>query len=236
MAKSKIIRDLANGTVDTATALKRAKVLFSDLNNDELLKWVNYELIGYPDDATLPDYRVIQGNLIGTYTIGTMHNYLKYTNASVPLGKMPQDLIDDTLSISLYDGVSALKALETKSNATGNGICKTIPADCFGVISKYSNPFMNIASAQVEAGGHVITGILALVENRLFDALLLLEKEFGILDDLDLDIASKTDEEIESIAKQISVIIYNDNRVQIGDRNKIEGSTIASAIGENREA
>ena len=34
MAKSKIIRDLANGEVDTITALKRAKVLVSDLNND----------------------------------------------------------------------------------------------------------------------------------------------------------------------------------------------------------
>lgn len=36
MAKSKIIRDLANGEVDTITALKRAKVLVSDLNNDEI--------------------------------------------------------------------------------------------------------------------------------------------------------------------------------------------------------
>ena len=36
MAKSKIIKDIANGDVDSITALKRAKVLVSDLNNPEI--------------------------------------------------------------------------------------------------------------------------------------------------------------------------------------------------------
>lgn len=39
MAKSKIIKDLANGEVDTITALKRAKVLVSDLEK----RW-NFEM------------------------------------------------------------------------------------------------------------------------------------------------------------------------------------------------
>ena len=44
MAKSQIIKDLANGKVDTQTALKRTKVLLQDLENDDLLDWVNYEI------------------------------------------------------------------------------------------------------------------------------------------------------------------------------------------------
>ena len=44
MAKSKIIKDLANGEVDTITALKRAKVLVSDLANDGILRWLDYEI------------------------------------------------------------------------------------------------------------------------------------------------------------------------------------------------
>ena len=40
MARSAIIKDLANSTVDTMTALKRAKVLFAELGNDNLLECV----------------------------------------------------------------------------------------------------------------------------------------------------------------------------------------------------
>lgn len=63
MAKSKIIRDLANGEVDTITALKRAKVLASDLNNDKISEWLDYEISGYPTEAIIPSYRRVQGNL-----------------------------------------------------------------------------------------------------------------------------------------------------------------------------
>lgn len=66
MAKSKIIKDLANSMVDTVTALKRAKVLFAELNNEELLNWVNYELMGYPLGTDLPDYRIEYGILRGS--------------------------------------------------------------------------------------------------------------------------------------------------------------------------
>ena len=51
MAKSKVIKELANGTIDTLTALKRAKVLLYDLDNQEISDWINCEITGYPKDA-----------------------------------------------------------------------------------------------------------------------------------------------------------------------------------------
>ena len=63
MAKSKIIKDLANSSVDTITALKRTKVLVSALNNAEISKWLNYEISGYPEGAVIPFYRKVQSNL-----------------------------------------------------------------------------------------------------------------------------------------------------------------------------
>ena len=72
MAKSKIIRDLANGEVDTITALKRAKVLVSDLNNDEISEWLDYEISGYPTEAIIPSYRKVHGSLMGSYFKGSM--------------------------------------------------------------------------------------------------------------------------------------------------------------------
>ena len=91
MAKSKIIRDLANGEVDTITALKRAKVLVSDLNNDEISEWLDYEISGYPTEAIIPSYRKVHGSLMGSYFKGSMASHMTWKNVSIPLGKMPSD-------------------------------------------------------------------------------------------------------------------------------------------------
>lgn len=46
MPKSKIIKDLANGTVDTLTALKRTKVLLAEFENEDLNTWISNEYNG----------------------------------------------------------------------------------------------------------------------------------------------------------------------------------------------
>ena len=228
MAKSKIIKDLANSTVDTMTALKRAKVLFSELGNQDLLNWVNYEISGYPADVDLPDYRIERGHLKGSFVRGTMRAHVKATDISLPLGRMPQDLKDDILNVSFRESIGGLKQL-SDGNTTGQ-LVKTIPAECFHMIAKYNNdPFMNIISARVIVGVQCVADILAAIENRLLDALLLLEREFGNLDDLDLDATQKSPEEIQNIVNQVYIIVYNDSSISIGDGNKIKGSSITTS-------
>ena len=70
--------------------------------------------------------------------------------------------------------------------------------------------------------------MFSVIENRLLDALLLLEKEFGVLDDLDIDTTAKSPEEIDTIAKKVYVIVYNDKSIHIGDGNKIKDSAITT--------
>lgn len=50
---------------------------------------------------------------------------------------------------------------------------------------------MYITSAKVIIGPQLIQDVFATVENRLLDALIVLEKEFGNLDELDIDITAK---------------------------------------------
>jgi predicted Zn-dependent protease with MMP-like domain len=231
MARSKIIQDLANSKVDTMTALKRAKVLLSELGNSELLNWINYEITGYPSEVILPDYRIEHGNLIGSYFKGSIASHMKWTNVSLPLGKMPDDLKDVILSVQFREGVDALKQL-SESSADGSGqLGKVIPADFFPAIATYNeDPYMMITSAKVLIGPQCIQNVFSVIENRLLDILILLEKEFGNLDELDLDLSSKTPEELQDITNKIIVIVYNDHSVNIGDGNKITRSDIASSI------
>lgn len=229
MAKSKIIKDLANSEIDIQIALKRAKILFSDLKNKELLKWVNNELVGYNTAEELPDYRIIEGEMFGSYFKGSMAQHIKWNNVSIPLGNMPEKEKKELLKIYIYDGVEALNNLVKQSTEKEGKLVKNIPADLLPAISLYNNDrYMMITSAKVVIGSHNITNIIAIIENRLLDALLLLENEFGCLDELDLSVSEKTKDEINDIAQKVAVIIYNDNSVNIGDGNKISNSDIIS--------
>lgn len=53
-----------------------------------------------------------------------------------------------------------------------------------------------------------------------------LEKEFGSLDSLDIDLSVKSEEEIKSIIQYIQINLY-DNNISIGDNNKIRNSKIS---------
>lgn len=231
MAKSKIIKDLANGEVNTITALKRAKVLVSALNNAEISKWLDYEISGYPEDAAVPSYRKTHGSLMGSYFKGSMASHMTWTNVSLPLGEMPDEIKEALLRVEFQNGVESLKTLAEKSQAAGTEISKSIPADFFPAIARFNNdPYMIITSARVVVGEHIISNIFSVVENKLLDMLMILEKEFGCLDELDIDTTTKSEEEIEAVNNRILVLVFNDNSVTIGDGNKIKGTTIASEI------
>lgn len=231
MAKSKIILDLANSSVDTMTALKRAKVLLLELGNDKLLEWVNCEIAGYPSDAEVPEYRVVQGNLMGSYIKGSMANHMKWNNVSLPLGKMPDEIRDRILNVSFHEGVDALKKLLESTDDEERQLGATLPAEFFPIIAKCNNdPYMNIISARVVIGSQFVQNIFSVIENKLLDIFMILEKEFGNLDSLDIDVSGKSEEELHKISERMVVFIYNDNRVNVGNGNKIKDSNIASSI------
>lgn len=231
MAKSKIILDLANSSVDTMTALKRAKVLLLELGNDKLLEWVNCEIAGYPSDAELPEYRVVQGNLMGSYFKGSMANHMKWNNVSLPLGKMPDEIRDRILNASFHEGVDALKKLLESADDEERQLGATLPAEFFPIIAKCNNdPYMNIISARVVIGSQFVQNIFSVIENKLLDIFMILEKGFGNLDSLDIDVSGKSEEELHKISERMVVVIYNDNRVTVGNGNKIKDSNIASSI------
>ena len=53
-----------------------------------------------------------------------------------------------------------------------------------------------------------------------------LDKTYGCLDDLDIDTDSISPEEVAATNTTINKYIYVDNSVNIGDKNKLEGSGI----------
>lgn len=234
MAKSKIIKELANGSIDTQTALKRTKVLLQELDNDDVLRWINCEIEGYSSGSEVPEYRKISGQLYGSYFKGSMAAHMKYTHVPLPLGKMPNEAKQAILVTDVTQGIEALKRMVSESEQSeAKTLARGIPADFYPYIATCNNdPYMIITSASVELNMPQILNIFSKVESILLDILYYLEKQFGNLDELDIDTESKNEEELKEIIRHIQVIIYNDHSVSIGDNNKIKDSTISSAINE----
>ena len=61
---SEALRRIHDDAVSTATSvselLRRVQVFAVRADQTELAQWVRFELNGYPDDAELPDYRVMK--------------------------------------------------------------------------------------------------------------------------------------------------------------------------------
>ena len=113
----------------------------------------------------------------------------------------------------------------------GNGLKKRISADLFSSISMSNNDmYMIITSAYVRLDMSKVRNIFSVVESKLLDILYYLEKEFGILDELDIDTENKSSEELVEINNYIYNLVYNDNSVRIGDNNNLKSTNIASKI------
>ena len=162
-------------------------------------------------------------------------NHITYNHVPLPLGNLPDEIKEDILTIKIRQGIEALKGVIAESEKNDNsGLMKPIPAEYYPYIAQANNDLgMIIATASVELNMPKVLNIFPKVESKLLDILSYLEKQFGNLDDLDFDIESNSEKELNNIINHIHVLIYNDKSVTLGDNNKIKNSNIASSIKED---
>lgn len=222
MGKSQIIKDLANGTVDLHTSLKRAKVIFQEIGSEDLSRWVRNELEGYKDKEDVPEYRKVRGSLVGCYIAGGV----KCENIAIPTNNVDEDVVNGLLVNYAKQSVFTLQHAIAENHSFERPL---VDYECEYLSQKTG---CYIYKASVQTDNSTIVDILPQVESILMELLCYIEKQFGNLDDLDIDIDSKSEREMKEIADHICVIIYNDQSVTIGDKNKIKDSTIASKISD----
>lgn len=226
MAKSKIIKELASENVSLTIALKQLRVLLDEFDKPELIEWVDNELSGYKDKSEIPPYRCTYGVLKGNFL-----NYATYvSSASIPLDpNMPDNLKDYFKKVEFRESISGLKNLS--SNSTQHEMLRMpLSGSLFPLIMEYSLVTMTaILNAWVEVGPGAVYSILSTVENKVLEIFLLLEKEFGCLDDLDIDLGARDKKDVENISNNIYLFIYNDKSLTIGNENEVKNSTLAAS-------
>lgn len=220
MAKSQIIRDLANGKVDLHTSLKRTKVILQEIRNDDINDWINNEIEGYKNIEDIPEYRKVRGILRGSFIDGVLNR----CNVAIPLNNVDDNDIEALVVNSSKQSIYALQQVISSNHSFER---KLTHQEC-AYLSKKTGYGIYDAYAQTDSSA--VMNILSQVENKLLDILICLEKEFGNLDELDIDVANKSNKDLKEIINYICVIIHDDKSVTIGSNNELNNSNVASLI------
>ena len=184
MPKSKVIIDAVNAEIPLEQSLRQLCVLAHDVGNSELEHWAESELSGYSDNNQLPEYRVSE-SLNFTYT--GINNYaLRVTNVSLPISFLSKDTLDAVKKVHLTDGISYIEKLSQSETA--------LQVDCSvlaGEVSKLSNGKVQCCVINQNISPAVCSNVVAEVVSRVIKAFMLLEDQYGSLDDLGITVKSK---------------------------------------------
>lgn len=218
MAKSKIIKELANNQISMEVALQRLMIIASDLGNEELLAWAETELQGYSPNDTLPEYRNVRS--IHFVYSGINGNY-KVTNCPFTFTSVLEEELSDIYNVPILDSVSSLQ------NFIDNPEKQSYRRD-FSMLNGYvlQRTGLQCTSIYQTVPLNFLQKIVSQIKTILMNVFLKLDKEYGCLDDLDVDTTAKTPDEVEAINKVVNNYIFIDNSINVGDKNKLKGSGI----------
>lgn len=220
MAKSKIIKALANNEISMEIALNRLLIIASDLNNNDLADWAAAELHGYSKDMELPSYRK-KKSLHFTYS--GINGSFQVNNSPFTYLSIIAEHDENAFEVPIMDSISTLQSFienyETQSYCRDfsylNGyVYEETGIQCTSIIQRVPMNFLQ--------------NILSEIKTRLLRVLIKLDKEYGSLDELDVDTTDKTPEEVDEINRVVNNYIFIDNSINMGDKNKIKGSGIFS--------
>ena len=176
MAKSNIIKELANGKISIETALNRLLIIAYDIENEKLAVWVEHELNGYSDDEDLPQYRkVVCPDIVFTGFRGSM----KYTDAPLPIYNIfskeeDKDYLEHIVNLRIQDSIKALEA-----------VLKDQSSNYFRDLTSMSSNILkrtmiNCVSIRQRVAVNVLGNIISTLRTKMIKAMLELERNMGI--------------------------------------------------------
>lgn len=227
MAKSKVIKELANNEINIDVALNRLLIIAADIENEDLFNWAEKELNGYTSDDVIPEYRIIKNT---KFVYSGINGGYKMNNVPLLLIETLQ-LDHSDLYIHCNEGIDTVTGIAKSDNDLKYGRDLTHFA-----YSIYESTGIQCYSIRQIVSKNSFENILNVVKTMLLKIFIELDKTYGNLDDLDIDISDMATEKVKNINSTINQFIYNDNSIKIGDKNKISDSRItAQGVTDDEE-
>lgn len=144
--------------------LRKARILSHRLNNQGFSNWIEFELNGYTDIASLPDYRKITSPVFGDFLGATK----RISNAPIPLDSLKDwgERLDAPIGIG--DGVKKIEADINVANRANKAELKLpLPPSIFKYFSNQAYPNMVCLDAWKAISRQQLEQILETVQDRL---------------------------------------------------------------------
>ena len=212
MAKSQLIKDIANGVTSLSVSLKRALIIASDLRNENMKQWIQKELSGYSLDDSLPSYRRLNGVFKVTY---------------YALGKQRKD---EPMSIkSLFgENQNNQDIYECRDNIEFiESACSDEKLRKLDAVNLKKDLRRQVDSFFLEIPQKEFSNVVAKVSEKLLSLLLEIDNELGNLDNL--DVCPESEEKRNAINNTINN--YFGTVIKMGNNNEINKSEIVG--GDN---
>jgi hypothetical protein len=169
-----IITLLSDEQSSLTEALLKTKVLLHQIGKKELADWVNNELSGYPDEATVPAYRQLPSQVLGNL----MNPGWQVSSHPIPIGHLEPEKRKHFETATMTQSLAVLEELAAKAK-NGGHLRRPIPMEANHLLGKHLGSGFKIQQAWCETGAHEIKKIFIHVRSRLLDFLLELKDSVG---------------------------------------------------------
>lgn len=215
MKRSKIIIELIKDEINVVQAMDILNLLLQDINDKKIKKWLENEINGYEKDKDVPNYRILNANIVGDYIGGRF----KCSNKDIPI---KPEYVKEYSKVIITAPISQIMQLsiaekESKEHCLGIPLHQVLAQQISLVNGE-------VISARRELSIYAHTNLLLLIKSKILKIFVELEKKYGNLDNYYIDFSNKKTE--KEIVKEITNIIYTDNSVHMGSDNKIEKSSV----------
>lgn len=200
MAKSQLIKDITINKISIEEGLQRLLLITNELENAELNTWIFGELNGYKNGETLPEYRKNIGSQI---KYSGINGSFQLSNQVLQKHFLPKELQKAIDEASIRTSIRSIERVLRQNETVG----MDLTAAAGYVLEKTGIQCLNI----MQVYNHIsLEEIVANVKNKLIVILLSLEKEFGNLDSLDINVEEITSEQFKNVEQNINRIFLDE--------------------------
>lgn len=222
MPKSQIIKDIVEDNVSLEKSLTRLLVLAKDVKNKQLAQWAENELNGYKKTDEVPDYRHVKSSVI---QYNGFNGNFQVQNISLPTGWIRPEIMKSISAVTIYDGIRNIEDIASSQNGAYRDY-----TELAGEIGAATNNEVICTSIRQMLVPSIYQRICAEVKNKMIHILMELEKAFGSLDTLGVNISDKRPVQVEAINDKLNRTILNINVASTETKNDPWYSKIAWRI------
>ena len=201
MTNSQLIKDIAQQSISIEEGLERLLIISYPLDNKDIKSWIVNELNGFSAPDRIPSYRK---NPSYEIKYSGINGPFKVDNQILPFGCLPNSLIDEINKITINENISFVQNNTVENHYAGMNLmqyAKTV----------YDNSGIQCYNIRLIINASSFVKIISNVKTKLILILLELEKQFGNLDNLDIEVNDMSENDGNNLKEKIKKIEYDDN-------------------------